>query len=195
MLLLVCQFARGLLSNFTARKLCHSGSGTLIMIIDSLNDDIGRAFIFTVVVVSLAMTWGGNFGIPSFRFGRKNDMGITLYLLLVAFWVHNRYSLIVLAPMFFADPAGAIVGKFLSRKLGRLNPKWIGSKTVGGSLAVFLVTYNTIWFTTSKEARLAIATTATLGEGIGGEVDNLFISVACIFGYLLSHNILNFGER
>ena len=44
----------------------------------------------------------------------------------------------LLAPLFFADPAGAVVGKFCSRRLGRrLNPAWFQQKTVCGSLAVF----------------------------------------------------------
>lgn len=40
-------------------------------------------------------------------------------------------------PVFFADPAGAIVGKFLTKR-GVYNPRWIGEKTLGGTLAVFV---------------------------------------------------------
>ena len=44
-----------------------------------------------------------------------------------------------LAPLFFADPAGAVVGKFFSKR--GLNRAWYENKTVMGTLAVLLVAY------------------------------------------------------
>ena len=47
----------------------------------------------------------------------------------------------ILAPLFFADPAGAVVGKACTRNLGpAYNPPWYGQKTVAGTFAVFAVT-------------------------------------------------------
>ena len=45
----------------------------------------------------------------------------------------------ILAPLFFADPAGAVVGKWATRNLP-CNPRVYQQKTLCGSLAVLLLT-------------------------------------------------------
>ena len=46
--------------------------------------------------------------------------------------------------MFFADPSGAVVGKFCSRRAPAWNPQWYREKTVAGSLAVAAFTFATL---------------------------------------------------
>ena len=77
-------------------------------------------------------------------------------------------NLKIVAPMFFADPAGAIVGRYCSRHFPQLNAKWIGEKTVMGSVAVFLVTYFTILYEAQVWQRLLIAFAAMVAEAVGG---------------------------
>ena len=93
----------------------------------------------------------------------------------------------IVCPMFFADPAGAIVGKFCSRTFGnKLNPKWPNSeKSICGSLAVLIVTYYTIMFPISNFNRLLLSFIASFVELIGGDYDNLLIVAATLICYPL----------
>ena len=45
-------------------------------------------------------------------------------------WFYLQLDPRLLAPVFFADPAGAVVGKTLTRYLPALNPTWYQKKTV-----------------------------------------------------------------
>ena len=45
-------------------------------------------------------------------------------------WFYLQLDPRLLAPVFFADPAGAVVGKTLARHLPALNPTWYQKKTV-----------------------------------------------------------------
>ena len=45
-------------------------------------------------------------------------------------WFYLQLDPRLLAPVFFADPAGAVVGKTLTRHLPALNPTWYQKKTV-----------------------------------------------------------------
>ena len=81
---------------------------------------LDRVFVWCVAASSIAMTWGLS-PIPAFRFSRPNDIGVTAYLSLVSVWFYLGLPPPVLAPVFFADPAGAIVGKSAASLLG---PKW-----------------------------------------------------------------------
>merc|ERR1719401_3004524 len=92
------------------------------------------------------MTWELIPGLRPFRFGKSRDIGMTVYLLVAMLWFWLELPILVLAPMFFADPAGAIVGKWLSglKDKGVINPVWWRgggtTKTVGGSAAVLVIT-------------------------------------------------------
>ena len=88
----------------------------------------------------------------------------------------------IINPVFFADPLGALVGKSLTSS-GINNPRWVGDKTVGGSLAVFLASYLTLVFG-STFYKLLLSLVITLVEGLTLEFDNLFITATVIAGYL-----------
>ena len=173
-------------SDFAARKLCHAGSGALMLLLDP-HDWRARLFVHGVVVSSLAMTWIE--ALPAFRFGQRRDVGITIYLLLVAAWFQLELPLLVIAPVFFADPAGAVVGKWCSRHLGAWNPKINGEKTLLGSLAVFVVTLLSSSAVVSKGGgwgeRLAVAAGAMWAELIGGDYDNLALAAIVLASWTM----------
>jgi dolichol kinase len=168
------------LTPFAARKLCHAGSGVVMML---LNCEVllCRIFVYLVALVSLCMNWEV---VPrllaNFWFGQPRDKGITLYLVLVVSWVYLGLPLRMLAPVFLADPAGAVVGKWMSAQFPKENKKWIGSKTIFGSLAVFCVTFLTLFSPVEPAARVGVALLATVGEAIGGPYDNLVIALVVI---------------
>lgn len=167
------------LSPFVARKLCHTVSGIIMM---ALNCDalLSRLFVYAVAIMSLLMTWEVPL-LPAIWFGAPRDIGITIYLTLVMLWVYLRLPLTVLSPVFLADPAGAVVGKWASRTLG-FNPRWIGEKTICGSTAVFIVTFLSLTplVPLTLSGRVLVALLATIGEAIGGAYDNIVIAAVVI---------------
>ena len=113
LILLFCEF--GPLSNFGARKLCHSFSGFMMLHLNS-DDPIARYFVYSVAVSSLVMVWeiGINF---RFRYAKPRDVGISVYLIIVVLFFYHRIPLEVIKPVFFADPLGALVGRYLSEQV------------------------------------------------------------------------------
>ena len=98
------------LAAFTARKIMHCGSGLILML---LNTDclVIRLVIYAKCVIGLIMNWELlPRALPDFWFAVPDDLGITIYLLVVLIWVWMGHRLRVLAPVFLADPAGAIFG-------------------------------------------------------------------------------------
>ena len=175
----------GPLNNFVARKLCHSGCGLGIMLLNSTSLP-AKVFVWLVAGSSIAMTWNLS-PLPPFRFSRPRDVGITVYLGLVSAWFFLELPPTVLAPLFFADPAGAVIGKACSRLLGAsYNPAWYGSKTVAGTAAVFIFTFLSITYDVSTFVRLRLAALAAVAEALGGEFDNLAIGAVVLGGWLLS---------
>jgi len=168
------------LTAFAARKLCHAGSGCILML---LNCDyrFSRWFVYALSAGSLIMNWEVFPSLlPNFWFGTARDKGITIYLILVSLWVYMGWSLRILAPVFFADPAGAVVGKWMTQHFPKDNKKWIGDKTVIGSLAVFLTTFISLYKPVTTLPRIAVSLLATFAEAIGGSYDNLMIALVVV---------------
>merc|ERR1711954_306267 len=113
-----------------------------------------------------------------FRFSSTHDLGISLYLATVTAFFWYRMPIELLKPLFFADPMGAVIGSALT-KGGVFNPKWVGKKSVGGSLAVLVSTYVTLIYGGSTK-KLAISTIVALVEGLSGDYDNLFITIVIL---------------
>ena len=176
-LLGICEFAP--MSPFLARKLCHIGSGIMMLQLDQ-TDYLARWFVYCVAFSSLVMVW--EMGIPfQFRYAKVRDIGISLYLTIVVIFFYFQVPLHIIQPVFFADPMGAIVGKGLSR-LKLYNPTWIGTKTIGGTFAVFIACFLTLTFGTTPE-KLLISILAALFEGLSMEYDNLMIAAVVMCGY------------
>ncbi|CAJ1363753.1 unnamed protein product [Effrenium voratum] len=181
-LLIFLQFGdKALPSLFAARKACHAGSGALMLLLDS-RDPLARGFIYLVVASSLAMTWRlVPKWVPSFRFGDVYDVGISVYLVIVAFWFYMQQPVGALAPLFFADPAGAVVGKFCSKR--GCNRAWWENKTIMGTLAVFLVAYASL-DVPDFAGRVLLALVCALAEAFGGKTfDNAVIAVPALSGW------------
>ncbi|KAK3285243.1 hypothetical protein CYMTET_7140 [Cymbomonas tetramitiformis] len=185
-LLLFLQFGKTLLpSNFVARKACHAGSGLLMLLLNS-RDVVARFFVYSVVFVSLGMTWKWfPSWVPVFRFGGLYDSGITIYLVIVCFWFYCQQPSVALAPLFFADPAGAIFGKLFSNQ--GINKVWWENKTVVGTLAVFFVAFLALDIPVFAP-RLCVASLCALGEAFGGRTyDNAVIAIPALGSWLWFH--------
>lgn len=186
--LLVLQFVPEThLSNFAARKTCHACTGMLVFTLNPA-DDSARMAVWLMGFGLLLMTWDytKQLGIPPFRFGTTRDIGISVYIVIVMAWFHARMPPAALAPLFFADPAGAVVGKFLSRKVPKQNPRWYSNKTVGGSCAVCIVTFLalTVFYPPIPvHWRLLLSIVAMLAEAVGGAYDNLCQAAVVLLGY------------
>ena len=168
------------LTAFAARKLCHTGSGCVMMLLNCECQAI-RFFIHAICISSLVMNWEVLPRLlPNFWFGVPRDKGITLYLILVSTWVYLGQPLRILAPVFVADPAGAVVGKWMSKQFPKDNVKWIGDKTVFGSIAVFAATFVSLYRPLDTLPRLGVSALAALGEAIGGAYDNLVIALIVV---------------
>mmetsp|Transcript_153439 Transcript_153439/g.491822 ORF Transcript_153439/g.491822 Transcript_153439/m.491822 type:complete len:204 (+) Transcript_153439:153-764(+) len=185
-LLTFLQFGeKALPSKFAARKACHAGNGLLMLYLDS-TDQVARWYVYLVVAFSLSMTWRlVPEWVPSFRFGELYDAGITIYLVIVAVWFCMQQPVRALAPLFFADPAGAVVGKFCSRR--GWNVVWYENKTVMGTLAVFIFAMLSIdvpWVF----PRVALGVLCAAAEAFGGKTfDNAVIAIPALGGWAYYH--------
>ncbi|GMI43323.1 hypothetical protein TrCOL_g6052 [Triparma columacea] len=172
-----------ILPPFLARKLCHSGCGFCIMLL-SPHSPANRTFVYLVALSTISTTWSLIPSLPKLRFSRERDVGITAYLTLVSIWFNLKMDPKILAPVFFADPAGAVVGRTMS-SLG-LNVRVYGSKTLFGSMAVGGFTYLCVMYECKGWERLVISAAATVGEAIGGEWDNAVIAAVVLGGWHLT---------
>ncbi|CAD7961987.1 unnamed protein product [Amoebophrya sp. A25] len=164
--------------NQSTRTLAFTASGLMMLFLDPA-DPLARYFVYAVVVSSLMMVW--ELGAPfKFRYAQTRDVGITVYLIIVAIFFYLQTPLSIIRPVFFADPCGAVVGKWLSARIR--NPAWIGKKTVGGTLAVFTAGYFSLAFGSPIE-RLFIAAVIAFAEGMSAAYDNLFIAAVVLVSY------------
>ena len=176
-LLAICEF--GPLSPFLARKLCHAGSGLMMLQLDP-EDWLARWFVYSVALVSLMMVW--EVGVPfQFRYSKRKDVGMTVYLVIVTVFFYLKMPLSIIRPVFLADPMGAIIGKSLTQN-NIYNPKWVGDKTVGGTIAVMItaflsLTFGNVWH------KLLLSILIAFVEGISLEIDNLLIAGVVIIAY------------
>lgn len=186
------------LSNFQARKLCHAGTGLMLLQLDS-RQQLVRYFVYLMGLGALAMTWEVHPKLKPFRFGKARDIGMTVYMLVAMLWFFLQLPVHVLAPMFFADPMGAVVGRYLSslKDKGVHNPVWWTyggvTKTLGGSAAVFAFTVITFAAPATLTQRAVVGTAAVLAEAIGGAYDNLLL-VIVVVGSRMYLNSAEFGS-
>eukprot|EP00419_Tripos_fusus_P027841 CAMPEP_0172726396 /NCGR_PEP_ID=MMETSP1074-20121228/90599_1 /TAXON_ID=2916 /ORGANISM="Ceratium fusus, Strain PA161109" /LENGTH=133 /DNA_ID=CAMNT_0013553399 /DNA_START=321 /DNA_END=722 /DNA_ORIENTATION=- len=125
-------------------------------------------------------------GIPEFRFGELYDAGISIYLLIVGSWFYLQMPIRALAPLFFADPAGAVVGKYCSER--GINFAWWQNKTIMGTLAVFVFAVLSL-DVPELLPRIALGACCALAEAFGGKTfDNAVIAVPVIGSWLYYHH-------
>lgn len=126
-LLLFVQLNR-ILPAWQSRKVLHMGTGTLFILTD-FSDPWARLGLYAVVLANVAALRMR----ATYHFSDARDVGITSYLLFCALTAWCGLPFWTMAPLFYADPAGALVGRSVD------TPKLVGSKSVGGTLAVFAV--------------------------------------------------------
>lgn len=167
--LTLCQFTpKSRLSDFSARKLTHMSMGSLLLLLKQEDHWYVTAFVLATALIAILSCI-----FKPFRFASHYDKGVIAYNILAGGWVLSGFPLRALAPMFYADPLGAIVGRMVK------SPRWIRNKTVAGSLAVFLATFLSA-HTVAFSHRLLLACCCTLLEGLGGDYDNVTMSCALV---------------
>lgn len=111
-----------------SRTVLHIGTGAIVMCMD-VSDPLNVAAVLLVTAVVWATVPFGD----TFHFASRGDVGILAYLSFCSLAVLSGVPFWRMAPFFLADPAGAIVGRNVS------SPKLVGSKSVGGTAAVWFV--------------------------------------------------------
>ena len=144
------------LEPWESRKVLHMGTGTLFML-TNFGDDKTRWGLYAVVIINVFLLSLQ----PTYHFSSRRDVGITTYLLFCAFVAWYGVPFWKMAPLFYADPAGAIVGRNVE------TPKLVGSKSVGGTFAVFAVSVLTLFGASWSEAVFHGAVLAALELGCG----------------------------
>ncbi|KAL8447757.1 hypothetical protein Emag_004218 [Eimeria magna] len=179
-LLYVFEYNRRL-SPFAARKLTHLSMGALILAL-MLPPSRRQSVLLQLIVGFVAGAAILLCFVRPFRFGAYRDKGIIIFNLLVLFFLFFDLDFGYLAPAFLADPMGAIVGKAIR------SPKWIGEKTVCGSLAVFVMCFLSAFRVEGFLARLLLAGGCTFLEAVGGDADNLLMNLP-VFAYYAASSI------
>ena len=126
-LLLFVQF-NPFLAPWQSRKVLHMCTGTLLMLSDA-SDPLFRFGVYGVTAAVLASVGSTR----TFHFAAVRDVGIMSYLTFCSVVAWLGVPFWRMAPLFFADPWGAIVGRTI------VTPKLVGDKSVGGTLAVATV--------------------------------------------------------
>ena len=112
------------------------------------------------------------------------DVGITVYLSIVCLFFFLQQPLRIIRPVFFADPCGALVGKFCSKReatFGR-NPRWIGEKTLYGSVAVFIASILSLAYGSVLQ-KVVLSLAIAFTEGMSKDYDNLGIAAVVLVGW------------
>ena len=132
-LLLFVQF-NAFLAPWQSRKVLHMGTGTLLMLSDA-SDPLFRFGVYAVTAAVLASVGSTR----TFHFAAVRDVGIMSYLTFCSVVTWLGVPFWRMAPLFYADPWGAIVGRTVD------TPKLVGDKSVGGTLAVACVAALTLF--------------------------------------------------
>ncbi len=119
------------------------------------------------------------FVLPSSIFARK--FGVVLYPLAVFiialfFYENEKVFTLSLYPMFFADPLGALAGRYLGRK------KFVCNKTIEGSLIIFL--FNILFLLSGeipfREAILIAFVLALVEAASPAGIDNISVPLVAM---------------
>lgn len=124
--LLAFVFFNPWLPSWGSRKVLHMGTGTLLILADA-TDPLLAYGIYAVTLGFVAIV-----SVRKLHFADVGDVGIINYLIFCSICVSTGVPFSKVAPLFYADPMGAIVGRNL-----RTVELWGTGKSLGGTLAVF----------------------------------------------------------
>ena len=161
------------LAPWQSRKVLHMGTGTLLMLSDA-SDPYFRCCVYAVTGVVLV----GVGSTRTFHFAAVRDVGIMSYLTFCSVVTLVGVPFWRIAPLFYADPCGAIVGRTVN------TPKLVGDKSVGGTLSVAAVAALTL-FDAPFWWRLVHGAAIAAIELLAGKWDNP--AIGC---YLLARALL-----
>ena len=171
-------------SPWISRKIVHMGVGTLL-----LNADISDPSVVSGIYTAGAGVIGGltvTNGIKHISDGRRTDgivkdIGIFSYVASCCLCLVLSVPYSEMSPLFYADPAGAIIGRTIE------SPKIWENKTILGTGAVFgtaLVTTNG-----SIEEKISASLLIAMIELFGGKIDNLLIAFFLIIKYIIQNHL------
>jgi dolichol kinase len=172
-LLLFVQF-NPWLESWQSRKVLHIGTGTLYIYSDLSNDYV-RYGIYIVSLVNII----GLTTMQTFHFADLKDKGIISYLAICALVAYLQIPFVNIAPMFYADPFGAIVGRMTT------SAKLVGSKSVNGTLAVGVVAFATLFYTPLTQ-RIFHSFMIAMIELFSRKWDNPMIGMYLLLKYALN---------
>ena len=168
-------------SPWISRKIVHMGVGTLLLNADVSDPNVVNGIYSTSAIVSGLITANG---IKHISDGRKNDgiikdIGIFGYVFICCLCLALSVPYSEISPLFYADPAGAIVGRTIE------SPKIWENKTLAGTSAIFGTSLLTI--DGNIEDKIITSSIITLIELFGNKVDNSLIALFLIMKYLYSY--------
>ena len=168
LIITIAQFVK-IIPAWISRKFVHIGVG---FILTKTEIDFMAKYIIYLVGVSLHLILTQY---KFLRFAVKNDKGIISYCHILSFCIFFNIPIKEMAPLFYADPCGAIIGRNFPII------KHYGGKTLSGSFAVFSAAYLTLTGTNRIYSAFIIA----FLEGILGKWDNPGIGMFLILRHFL----------
>ena len=166
-------------SPWISRKIVHMGVGTLLLNADVSDPNVVYGIYSAGALISGLTTVNG---IKHISDGRKTggivkDIGIFSYVISCCLCLVLSVPYSEISPLFYADPAGAIVGRTLE------SPKIWENKTIAGTGAVLSTTF----VTTSGDIpeKLVVSILVAMIELFGGKLDNSLIAFFLIIRYLI----------
>ena len=161
------------------RKFLHMGVGSLLLNADISDPQVVLGIYTTSAAVCGLITVDGMKLVSEERKtdGLVKDLGIFSYSVSCFLCLALSVPYSEMAPLFYADPAGAIIGRTIQ------SPQIWNNKTIAGSTAVFGTTFITLPSSYEVHEKLVLSTIITIIELFGGEIDNSLISFFLISNY------------
>jgi hypothetical protein len=165
-----------------SRKIVHIGIGTLLLNADISDPNIVNSIYAVGVGIGTLSTIQG---LKHISDGRKTDgfikdIGIFGYIMSCCICLLLSVPYSEISPLFYSDPAGAIIGKTIN------SPKIWENKTIAGTGGVIGTTFITTHGNIPEKITISIM--IALIELFGGKIDNLLIASFLIARYLIENN-------
>lgn len=164
-----------------SRKILHIGIGTLLLNADISDPNVVNGIYSSCFLSGAVIT---NKGLNKVSDDRKNngfikDIGIFGYIVACYMCLLLSVPYNEISPLFYADPAGAIIGRTTN------STKIWENKTIAGTSAVFATSLLTL--NGNIEEKILCSFIITIIELVGGKIDNSLIAFFLIAKYLIQN--------
>lgn len=164
-----------------SRKILHIGIGTLLLNADISDPNVVNGIYSSCFLSGAVIT---NKGLNKVSDDRKNnglikDIGIFGYIIACYICLLLSVPYNEISPLFYADPAGAIIGRTIN------STKIWENKTIAGTGAVFATSLLTLHG--NIEEKILSSFIITIIELFGGKIDNSLIAFFLITKYLIKN--------